>query len=159
MVEGLAMALSKEEKNARARARYAAKKAASGNTGRGARMRFPVERFPTVKHGVRYGGEGNQVGLIGPPRKYKKRTKKAPPAAKAGTAPPMVRRAVKRVSRGAGTIPLPGLGAKRPPRKRAPKLAKGMPLGEAIAARNAQIAANRSAGARKAAATRRAKKA
>lgn len=102
---GRSMAMSKEEKNARARARYAALKAAGAPPGykkRGARMEFPAERFPTVKHGARYGGEGNQVGLIGPPRKYKKGAAK-PPAAKKGTAPPMVRKAVARVAGGVKT--------------------------------------------------------
>lgn len=96
------MAMSKAEKNARARARYAEKKAAGnlakGRTGRGAVMRFPnygPEQFPTVKHGPRYGGEGHQLGKIGPhPGPFRKRRKSK---AAALPAPAPVKRARSRV--------------------------------------------------------------
>lgn len=103
------MAMSKDEKNARARERYRIRKMAAeglanynpATFGRKAPRRGIVVsgplRYPTVKHGARYGGEGNQIGMIGPPRKYKKGAAK-PPAAKVGTAPKMVRKAVARVA-------------------------------------------------------------
>lgn len=120
------MAMSKEEKNARARARYAQKKA-----------EYAAANFPTVKHGVHY---GEKRGKIGPPRpkglkgyhrnttpqkEYgvlfgqigpalpprKKRKKKAPVVVAKKAAPPMVRKAVKRVA------------AKAPAKKRAAKKA------------------------------------
>lgn len=95
------MAMSKAEKNARARARYAELKAAGapkGYTRKGAVAEYDPYRYPTPKHGPRYGGEHKQVGLIGPARPPKKRGAKAPPAAKKGTAPPMVRKAVARIA-------------------------------------------------------------
>lgn len=110
------MAMSKEEKNARRRAAYAAKKAEAARVNKeiAARVRVgtrPTKKseraylYPTPKHGLRYGGEGNQLGLIGPPRKYKPRKPKAsaPPAAKKGIAPKMVRKAVARVAGGTPT--------------------------------------------------------
>jgi hypothetical protein len=86
-------------------------------------MKFDPYRFPTPKHGARYGGEGNQVGMIGPPRKYKKRKAKAsaPIIVKAKAVPAPVKRAAKRIRHktrplSAVTKPLLGLGKPRKPR-------------------------------------------